>query len=50
MLINLIGRWLFASWRVTRMWSKILDTGFRFRRNVHHVAFGLHLRQQPLFL
>lgn len=41
----LIGRWLFASWRVTRMWSKVLDTGFRLRCNVHHVTLGLHLRQ-----
>lgn len=46
----LIGRWLFASWRVTRMWSKVLDTGLWLCCNVHHVTFRLHLRQQPLLL
>lgn len=47
---NLIGRWLFTGWRVTRMWCKILNTGLRFRRNVHHIAFGLYFGQQTFLL
>lgn len=42
---NLIGRWLFTGWRVTRMWCKVLDAGLRFCHNVHHIALGLYLRQ-----
>lgn len=47
---NLIGRWLFTGWRVTRMWCKVLDTGLRFRRNIHHIAFGLYFGQQTFLL
>lgn len=43
--INLIGRWLFAGWRVARMRSKILYTGLWLRRNIYHIALGLYFRQ-----
>lgn len=43
--IILIGRWLFAGWRVTRMWGKVLDAGLRFRRDIHHVTLGLYFSQ-----
>lgn len=48
--VILIGRWFFAGWRVARMWSEVLDAGFRLRRDIYHVTLGLHLRQQPLLL
>lgn len=43
--VILIGRWLFASWRVTWMWSDILNARFRLSCNVHHIALGLYLSQ-----